>query len=283
MSIQWYPGHMAKAKRRVKERLNLIDVVIELLDARIPLSSRNPDIDQTLGDKKRIIVLNKIDLANPVQTEEWIDYFSNIAPTLAVNSLTGQGVNRVLKVAQDLMEDQLSSLKEKGRNRKDIRLMIVGIPNVGKSQLINKLSKRGSARTGNKPGVTRGQQWIKLKKGFELLDTPGILWPKFQDEEVGFKLALAGAIKETIFDSELLAYKLVEILQETDPESLAERFKLDYINPDTYELVADIGRKRGCLQSGGRIDRMRTSDIIIKEFRDAKFGRLTLELPQKDE
>ncbi|OCL27058.1 ribosome biogenesis GTPase YlqF [Orenia metallireducens] len=279
MSIQWYPGHMVRAKRQVEDRLKLIDVVIELLDARIPFSSRNPDIDEILKDQKRVIVLNKIDLADPEKTKSWKRYFSNIAPTVAVNSLTGQGVTQILRLARDLMNEEFAVLKEKGRNERNIRMMIVGIPNVGKSQLINQLSNKSSAKTGNRPGVTRGQQWVKLKKGFELLDTPGILWPKFEDEQVGFRLALAGAIKETIFDSELLAYKLVELLSEVAPEKLEERFKLDHLNPDTYELVADIGRKRGCLQSGGRIDRDRTSDIIIKEFRDGKFGNLTLELP----
>jgi ribosome biogenesis GTPase A len=270
---------MVRAKRQVEDRLKLIDVVIELLDARIPFSSRNPDIDEILKDQKRVIVLNKIDLADPEKTKSWKRYFSNIAPTVAVNSLTGQGVTQILRLARDLMNEEFAVLKEKGRNERNIRMMIVGIPNVGKSQLINQLSNKSSAKTGNRPGVTRGQQWVKLKKGFELLDTPGILWPKFEDEQVGFRLALAGAIKETIFDSELLAYKLVELLSEVAPEKLEERFKLDHLNPDTYELVADIGRKRGCLQSGGRIDRDRTSDIIIKEFRDGKFGNLTLELP----
>ncbi|TDX51959.1 ribosome biogenesis GTPase YlqF [Orenia marismortui] len=282
MSIQWYPGHMVKAKRKVEEKLKLIDVVIELLDARIPLSSRNPDIDNLLEGQKRIIVLNKIDLAEPQQTKKWLNYFSEIAPTLAVNSLTGKGVNKILKLAKELMADDLAAMKEKGRMERDIRMMIVGIPNVGKSQLINQLSNKSSARTGNRPGVTRGEQWVKLRKGFELLDTPGILWPKFEDEEVGFKLAIAGAIREIIFDSELLAYKIVEILQEVAPEKLEERFNLEYLNSDTYELVADIGRRRGCLQSGGRIDRERVSDIIIREFREGKFGRLTLEVMPKD-
>ncbi|WP_027339982.1 ribosome biogenesis GTPase YlqF [Halonatronum saccharophilum] len=277
MTIQWYPGHMVKAKRKVSERLGLIDVVIELLDARIPLSSRNPDIDDLLEGKNRIIVLNKEDLADPKETQRWEDYFSNIAPTLTVNSLSGKGVNGIIKVSKDLMEEEMKKWEEKGRTKKDIRMMIVGIPNVGKSQLINSLSNKKSARVGNKAGVTRGQQWVKLRKGFELLDTPGILWPKFEDQEVGFKLALAGAIKETLFDSELLAYKLLQILTDVAPQKIEERFNLDYVNPDTYELVADIGRKRGCLQSGGRIDRERVSDIIIREFREGKFGRLTLE------
>ncbi|MCK8816553.1 ribosome biogenesis GTPase YlqF [Natroniella sulfidigena] len=279
MSIQWYPGHMAKAKKKVEEGLKLIDVVIELLDARIPLSSRNPDIEDILADKKRIIVLNKRDLADQKRTKEWKQYLADSAPTLAVNSLTGAGVNQILNLAQQIMEDKLSALADKGRKERDIRLMIVGIPNVGKSQLINQLSNKKSARTGNRPGVTKGQQWVKLRRGFELLDTPGILWPKFEDEEVGFKLAITGAIKENLVENELLAYKLVEILQQVAPNKLKERFNLNQITSDTYQLIADIGRKRGCLQSGGRIDRERTSKIIIKEFQEGKFGKLTLELP----
>ncbi|GAB6098922.1 ribosome biogenesis GTPase YlqF [Halanaerocella petrolearia] len=280
MAIQWYPGHMAKAKNKVKERLELIDVVIELLDARIPLSSRNPDLENLLQDQKRIVVLNKKDLADPNATQSWLNYFSKQEiPVLTVNSLTGKGVNRVFEQANNLMADKREELATQGRRRKDIRLMIVGIPNVGKSQLINQLSNKNSARTGNKPGVTRAQQWIKLKKGFQLLDTPGILWPKFEDQEVGVKLGICGAIKEGSFDNELLAYKLVQILQELAPERLQQRFKLDYLTSDTYELVAEIGRKRGCLQSGGRIDRDRTSNIVLKEYREGKLGRLTLELP----
>ncbi len=281
MTIQWYPGHMSKAKRRIKERLKLIDIVIELLDARIPLSSRNPDIDDILAGKKRIIVLNKKDLADRRMTKEWVNYLSQEDRTVAVNSLTGQGVNEIIRLARDLMADKLTALEEQGRRERNIRLMIVGVPNVGKSQLINQLSHKNSTRTGNKPGVTKGQQWVKLRDGFELLDTPGILWPKFEDKDVGFKLAICGAIKETIVENELLAYKLVKILQEVAPQKLEERFKLDFIDPDTYQLVADIGKKRGCLQSGGRVDRERTSRIIIKEFRDGKFGRLSFERPIK--
>jgi len=282
MTIQWYPGHMSRAKRKLEERLKLIDVVIELVDARIPLSSRNPDIDEILADKKRIIVLNKRDLADRRITTEWVDYFSQEISTVAVNSLTGQGVDKIVRSTTELMADKMAALRKKGQQQRNIRLMIVGVPNVGKSQLINQLSKKSSARTGNKPGVTKGQQWVKLRDGFELLDTPGILWPKFEDEDVGFKLAICGAIKETIVENELLAYKLVKILQEVAPKRLKERFKLDSINPDTYQLVADIGKKRGCLQSGGRIDRERTSRIIIKEFRDGKFGQLSFERPTKN-
>ncbi|MGM0502206.1 MAG: ribosome biogenesis GTPase YlqF [Bacillota bacterium] len=279
MSIQWYPGHMDKAKKKIEQRLKLIDVVIELLDARIPLSSRNPDIDQLLEDKKRIIALNKKDLADPNSTQEWLDYFSKSAPSVAINSLSGAGVNQIFSIAKKITAKELQKAVERGRKRKDIRLMIVGVPNVGKSQLINQLGNKNSARTGNKPGVTRGEQWVKLKKGFELLDTPGVLWSKFENKSAAIRLGLCGAIKEGRFDNELLAYKLVQILQQNSPDRLAQRYNLDYVNPDTYQLVADIGKKRGCLQSGGKVDRNRVSKIILKEFADGKLGRITLETP----
>ena len=281
MSIQWYPGHMAKAKEKIKEKLNLIDVVIELLDARIPKSSRDPDLNDLIADKKRIIALNKKDLASKEETAKWINYLVHEAPTLALNSLQGQGVKKLLNIAQNLMKEELEKLVDKGQRKRKIRLMIIGIPNVGKSQLINQLSKKGRAKTGNRPGVTVGQQWIKLNKGFELLDTPGILAPKFEDDEVGVKLALCGAIKDSVVDNQLLAYKLVEILKEVAPQRLKERFKLDFLIDDTYQLVAEIAKKRGCLQSGARVDRNRVSNIILKEFREGKFGFLTLETVDK--
>ncbi|KXS45485.1 MAG: ribosome bioproteinis GTP-binding protein YlqF [Candidatus Frackibacter sp. T328-2] len=277
--INWYPGHMAKAKRKLEERLKLIDVVIELLDARIPMSSRNPDIDEILEDKKRIIALNKMDLADRKITKAWTKHLSQIAPTIAINSLNGQRVNLIINQAQNLMTKKLDKLVEQGRKKRDIRMMIVGVPNVGKSQLINQLSQRGSTRTGNRPGVTRGQQWVKIRDGFELLDTPGILWPKFEDEEVGFKLAATGAIKEDIYDAETIAYKLLKILKEMIPDTLEERFNLDYVSNDTLTLMEDIGRKRGCLMTGGKVDRERTGNIILQEFRKGELGRVSLELP----
>lgn len=279
--INWYPGHMAKAKKKLKEKLTLIDVVIELLDARIPMSSRNPEIDELLQDKKRIIALNKMDLADKKINEAWVKKFSENQPTVAINSLNGQRVNLIISRARQLMTDRLEELAQQGRRKRDIRLMIVGVPNVGKSQLINQLSNRGGARTGGRPGVTRGQQWVKIREGFELLDTPGILWPKFEDEEVAFKLAATGAIKEDVYDRETVAYKLLKVLENIIPDTLQERFKLDKVSTDTLELMEDIGRKRGCLMSGGKIDRERTADIILQEFRKGKLGRISLELPGK--
>ena len=220
MSIQWYPGHMDKAKKKIAKRLKLIDVVIELLDARIPLSSRNPDIDEILQDKKRIIALNKKDLADPNATKKWLEYFSDFAPSLAINSLSGTGVNKIFSLANKLTAKEQKKAIARGRKKKDVKLMIVGVPNVGKSQLINQLGNKNSARTGNKPGVTRGEQWVKLKKGFELLDTPGVLWSKFDDEDAAIRLALCGEIKEGRFDNELLAYKLLQILQQRSSDRL---------------------------------------------------------------
>ncbi|SJZ63641.1 ribosome biogenesis GTPase YlqF [Selenihalanaerobacter shriftii] len=279
--INWYPGHMAKAKKKLQERLQLIDVVVELLDARIPVSSRNPNIDEILQDKKRIIVLNKMDLADKAITKAWKKKLAQEDPAIAVNSLNGQRINLITNHAKNLMADKLNKLVRKGRKKRNIRLMIVGVPNVGKSQLINQLCNRGSTRTGDRPGVTRGQQWVKIKKGFELLDTPGILWPKFESEEVAFRLAATGAIKSDIYDNETVAYKLLKFLKDVIPDTLQERFNLDYVSADTLELMEDIGRKRGCLMSGGKVDRERTADIILYEFRKGDLGRISLEIPSQ--
>jgi ribosome biogenesis GTPase A len=270
---------MAKAKQNLEEKLKMIDVVIELVDARIPISSRNPEIDELLENKKRIFVLNKMDLADKLITESWVKKFNESVPTLAINSLNGQRISLLVRQAKKLMASKLEKLVQQGRKKRDIRLMIVGIPNVGKSQLINQLNNRGSTRTGERPGVTRGQQWVKLREGFELLDTPGILWPKFSDDEVAFKLAATGAIKAEAYDKETVAYKLLKILQEIIPDTLQERFDLDVVSNDTLRLMEDIGRKRGCLMSGGKVDRERTAGIILQEFRRGRLGRISLELP----
>jgi ribosome biogenesis GTPase A len=274
---------MDKAKKKIKKRLQLIDVVVELLDARIPLSSRNPDIDQILEGKKRVIALNKKDLADPNRTKEWLEHFSDSAPSVAINSLTGAGVDQIFPIIEKLTVEEQQKMVERGRNKRDIKMMIVGVPNVGKSQLINQLGNKNSARTGNKPGVTKGEQWVKLKEGFELLDTPGVLWSKFKDEESAVRLALCGAIKEGRFDNELLAYKLVQILSDVNPERLAERYNLEHVTSDAYQLIADIGRKRGCLQTGGKVDRNRVSNIILKEFAEGQLGKITLETPPTED
>ncbi|MBM7623539.1 ribosome biogenesis GTPase YlqF [Sporohalobacter salinus] len=276
--INWYPGHMAKAKEKLKENLKVVDVVIELLDARIPFSSRNPKFDSLIGDKKKVIVLNKMDLADKKITDIWVKRLSEEAPTVAINSLNGQRINLMISKVKNLMSDKLNQLKRQGRRKKPIRLMIIGVPNVGKSQLINQLCEYGSVKTGNKPGVTRGQQWIKMRKDLELLDTPGILWPRIDDEEISFKLAATGAVKEELYDSELVGYKLLKVLKDIISDTLEEQFDLSQVNNDTLELMEDIGRRRGCLMSGGKIDRERTGNIILNEFKSGKLGRISLEI-----
>jgi ribosome biogenesis GTPase A len=281
MDIQWYPHHMARAKDQLEDKLELIDLGLEVLDARIPVSSRNAELEEVLAQKEKLVVLNKKDLANPELTSKWLNFFSyQEVSAVAVNSLTGDGVNKILAYLEKLNKENKQKSANKDIKQQDLRLMVVGIPNVGKSQLINQLSKAGSAKTGNTPGVTRGQQWIKIRPGVQLLDTPGILWPKFEAEEVGIKLAACGAIKEGNFDNEVLAYNLVEILVDMAPDKIKERFKLDSITADTYQLIAEMGKKRGCLQSGGKVDRDRISKLIIQEFRTGKLGRITLEKPE---
>jgi len=272
---------MAKAKENLQEQLTLIDVVLEVLDARIPVSSHNGDLDKLVADKQKVIVLNKIDLADPELTTQWLRYFRQSNSAVAVNSLTGRGTNKILVQVQELMENREEELAAKGIQQKDIRLLVVGVPNVGKSQLINQLSAKNKTRTGDKAGVTRSQQWVTLQSGFKLLDTPGVLWPKCE-EKTGVKLGICGAVSEGNFDSELLAYRLVEVLTKLAPEKLKSRFKLDHLELPPYDLIAQMGRKRGCLQSGGRVDRERISRLIIQEFRAGKLGRITLEQPPKE-
>lgn len=281
MEIQWYPHHMAKAKEKLQDQLELIDVVLEVLDARIPVSSHNDDLNKLVADKQRIVILNKIDLADPGATDQWLHYFRQSKPAIAVNSLTGHGVEKILSRVKELMVDREKELAAKGIQHKDIRLLVVGVPNVGKSQLINQLGSRNKTRTGDKAGVTRSQQWVTLQSGFKLLDTPGVLWPKCE-KEAGIKLGMCGAIKEGNFDPELLAYRLVEVLTNLAPGKLKSRFKLNHLELPTYDLIAQMGRKRGCLQSGGRVNRERISRLIIREFRTGKLGRITLEQPPKE-
>lgn len=280
-TIQWYPGHMVKAKKLVRENLKLIDVVIELVDARIPLSSRNPDINEILLDKPRVMVLNKSDLADEKITAKWEQYFKeNGISTVTINSLTGQGINRLLALVKQQAAEVLARHVAKGRQPRAIRSMIVGIPNVGKSSLINKMAGKGTAKTADKPGVTKGKQWIRLNKEIELLDTPGILWPKFTDPEVGFKLAVTGAIRDEVINIEQVALKLLELLKNIAPTGLQARYKLTTISADNNELLQLIGAKRGCLMGGGQIDLLKSSVIVLNEFRSGKIGRFTLDFPQ---
>lgn len=284
MNIQWYPGHMVKAKRKIAEDLKLVDVVIELLDARIPMSSRNPEVDEIVGNKRRIIVLNKSDLADPAANRKWVDYFNREnTKVILANSVSGTGLKEVLAASRELMKEKLDNLKSKGLLVKTTRALIIGIPNVGKSTFINKLAGKSVAQTGDRPGVTKSKQWIKVSAELELLDTPGILWPKFEDERVGMCLAYTGAIKDEILDVNELAQKLLEVLATKFPDKLKARYKLDEIPSDmTHEkLLETIGRKRGCIIAGGEVDVQRVSVMLLDEFRGGKIGNITLETPEE--
>lgn len=284
MTIQWFPGHMAKARREVTEKLKLIDIIYELVDARLPLSSRNPMIDEIIQHKPRLILLNKADMADPKKTALWLDYFASKDMTaLAINSQTGNGLSQITQVSKQLLKEKLDRLKSKGVKPRAIRAMIVGIPNVGKSTFINRLAKKNIAKTGNMPGVTKAQQWIKVGKELELLDTPGILWPKFEDQEVGKRLAVTGAIKDTLLNQQELAIYALRFLEQEYPDTLKERYQLNGISEDIVQLFDDIGRNRGVLASGGSIDYDKTAELIIRELRAERLGRLTFEVPPNDE
>ncbi|MGN1401686.1 MAG: ribosome biogenesis GTPase YlqF [Bacillus sp. (in: firmicutes)] len=280
MTIQWFPGHMAKARREVTEKLKLIDIIYELVDARLPLSSRNPMIDEIIQHKPRIILLNKADMADPKKTALWLDYFKSQGMTaIAINSQAGAGLSQITTVSKELLKDKLDRLKAKGVKPRAIRAMIVGIPNVGKSTFINRLAKKNIAKTGNTPGVTKAQQWIKVGKELELLDTPGILWPKFEDQEIGKRLAVTGAIKDTILNQQDLAVYALQFLEMEYPEVLKERYKLSEIPEEIVELFDQIGKNRGVLASKGLVDYDKTAELIIRELRAERLGRLTFEVP----
>ena len=281
MNINWFPGHMKKTEGLIKENLKLVDIVIELVDARIPLASKNPLIDELVKDKPRLIVFNKSDMADDSVTNDWINYYrNNNIRVVKVNSIEGKGINDVYEAVNEVLSDKLKKYKETNLNY-IIKMMVVGIPNVGKSSFINKIIGRAGAKTGDKPGITKGKQWVRLKEGFELLDTPGILWHKFDDEEIAKNLAFVGSIKDEILDVEELAFYLLGFLKENYPESIKERYKVTFDEyTDTYELMEDIGRKRGFVIRGGEIDIFRTANTILDEFRSLKLGRISLEKPQ---
>ncbi|WP_425272959.1 ribosome biogenesis GTPase YlqF [Parageobacillus thermantarcticus] len=281
MTIQWFPGHMAKAKREVQEKLKLIDIVFELLDARIPMSSRNPMINEILGNKPRIVLLNKADMADEAITQQWITYFQQQQlRALAIDAQTGTGIKQIVAASKEMLKDKFAKMAAKGiKNPRPMRALIVGIPNVGKSTLINRLAGRNIAKTGDKPGVTKAQQWIKVGKEMELLDTPGILWPKFEDEEVGLKLATTGAIKDTILNLQDVAVYALNFLKQHYPERLKERYSLDGIPEEIAELFAAIGKRRGCLVSGGAIDYDKVAEIVLHDIRTEKLGRISFETP----
>ncbi len=281
MDIQWYPGHMTKTKRMIQENVKMVDIVIELVDARIPLSSKNPDIDVFAKDKFRIIILNKCDLANPTITNEWKAYFEERGFSVVLaNSVKGDGINNVYTVARQLMAEKIERLRLRGRIFVPIRSMIVGIPNVGKSTLINKYVGKKITETGDRPGVTKSKQWVKLKKDFELLDTPGILWPKFTDQQVGIKLAITGAINDKILDIETLSMELIKILVKLDKTTLEKRYSIEIDDADLpHEILAKIAKKRGFIMKGNELDLERCAIIVVDEFRAKKLGALSLERP----
>lgn len=269
---------MAKARRQVTEKLKLVDIIFELVDARIPQSSRNPMIDEIIQHKPRIVLLNKADMADGERTKEWIAYFKEKGiQALAINSQAGVGMKEITALANVVLAEKFDRMRAKGIRPRAIRAMIVGIPNAGKSTLINRLAKKNIAKTGNTPGVTKAQQWIKVGKELELLDTPGILWPKFEDQEVGLKLALTGAIKDTILNLQDIAIFGLRFLEKEYPERLKERFQLEEIPEDIVELFDKIGVVRGCLTGGAVVDYDKVTELVIREIRSEKFGRLTFE------
>ena len=284
MHINWYPGHMKKTKDLIKTNLKLVDVVVELLDARIPLSSRNPQFDELVGQKPRVVALNKFDLADPSVTKAWIeDYKKKGITAIPVNALTGAGMKDLLAAVKETGSARVNKRVAKGADRSGVRVMIVGIPNVGKSSLINNLVGKKSAKTGNKPGVTKGKQWIRVRSDIDLFDTPGILWPKIEDQNVGMKLAYTGAIKDEILHIDDIAYHLLEALITKYPELIMSRYKFeeDEMHGPTIEVMDEIGRKRGCIKRGKELDYDKVARLILDEYRKGTIGRITLEHPSE--
>lgn len=285
MNIQWYPGHMAKTRRQMLENLKNIDLVCELVDARIPQVSRNPDMDEIAGDKPRMIILNRTDLADPEMTRRWAAWYrAQGYSVLETDSQHGTGTNRFAAAARERIADKIAQWNEKGQTGRAVRVMVVGIPNVGKSTFINRVLGRKSAKAADKPGVTRGAQWFRVAGGIDLLDTPGILWPKFDDERTGILLAVTGAVKDDILDTETLACKLFELLAQRAPQAIIDRYRIT-IPEDSdfpgYDMLEQAGRRRGFLISGGEIDTERMARILLDEYRGGVLGRITLETPEE--
>lgn len=285
-NIQWFPGHMTKTKRQIQASLKLVDAVAEILDARIPVSSRNPDLRNLIQNKPKIVLLNKCDMANQTATKMWIDHYAKQGiKAIAVDCKSGRGLNKFPSAVNEVMSERISRLKAKGMKNPTMRIMIVGIPNVGKSSFINKIAKQNRAKVEDRPGVTRGNQWFTISKSLEMLDTPGVLWPKFDDHTVGEHLAFTGAVKDQVIDIELLAVRLLDFLKKLKPAEFIDRFKLEEIDLDeidSYELLKIIAKKRGMLISGGEVNTERAAIMLLDEFRAAKLGRITVEMPYGD-
>lgn len=283
MNIQWYPGHMTKTRRQIEADLKLVDAVCEIVDARIPASSRNPDIDAICGNKPRMVILNRIDLADPAATAKWSDHFrANGWAVVKTDCKSRRGIDRFVPAVRELLAEKLRRYQEKGFVNKPLKLMVVGIPNVGKSTFINQVAGRKGAKAENRPGVTRGKQWVTVDPGLLLLDTPGILWPKFDDEEVGRRLAYTGAVKDDVLDTETLALHLMKTLWQRYPDALRARYKLDAPeDADGYALLTEAARRRGFLLARGELDTERMARILLEEYRSCKIGRFTLEDPDE--
>ena len=280
MHFQWYPGHMTKAKRMMQENIKLIDLVIELLDARLPMSSRNPDVDELGKNKARLILLNKADLADEKQNDAWMEYFKERGYSVVkVNSKKGGGIKSIQGVIQEACREKIERDRKRGILNRPVRAMVVGIPNVGKSTFINSLAGKACAKTGNKPGVTKGKQWIRLNKNVELLDTPGILWPKFEDQTVGLKLAFAGSIKDELLNIEELAVELIKFLKKYYTGVLAEKYNITE-SEDAYRCLTEIAEERHCLLKGSELDTNKAALLLLDDFRFGRLGRITLEFPE---
>ncbi len=282
MNIQWYPGHMTKTRRKMEEDLKLVDAVCEIVDARIPMSSRNPDIAAICGNKPRMVILNRVDLADPEATEKWADHLKSQGfAVLKTDCKSRKGIDRFIPTVRQLLAEKLQRYAERGFVNKPLKLMVVGIPNVGKSTFINQIAGRKGAKAENRPGVTRGKQWVTVDRGLLLLDTPGILWPKFDDEEVGRRLAYTGAVKDDVIDVETLGCHLMQMLHKRYPEALLQRYKIDMPEGTIgYDLLCEGARKRGFLLARGELDTERMARILLEEYRNCKIGRFTLETPE---
>ncbi len=277
-TIQWFPGHMTKTKRKIAEILPLIDAVAEVVDARIPLSSRNPDLPEMIGSKPRIVLLNKCDMADSVQTEKWINFYkSQGISAIGIDCKSGKGIEKFKTTVKESLKEKLEQYRQKGMVGKPLRVMVVGIPNVGKSSFINRIAGKSAAKVENRPGVTRGNQWFTIDKELELLDTPGVLWPKFEDETVGERLAFTGAVKDKVVDTELLAVRLLEILSANYPDLLKARYGEINLYNEPYELLCEIGKKRGMVIRGGETDTERAANMLLEEYRNCKIGKISLE------